>query len=73
MKKQYDFSKMNWKPNPYVELLKKPITVRVDQDVIQYFKQLAKSEGAPYQTLMNLFLRFCAENKLRPKTAWTKR
>ena len=72
MKKNYDFKKMNWKPNPYTKLLKKAVTIRFDQDVIDYFKELSEREGVPYQTLMNLFLRFCKEEGLKPKTNWKK-
>ena len=73
MKKQYNFKKLSWKPNPYLKLLKKPVTVRFDQDVIEYFKLLSDEEGIPYQTLMNLFLRYCAQEELKPKTNWKKR
>ncbi len=72
MKKNYDLKKMKWKPNPYLKLLKKPVTIRFDQDVIEYFKGLGQSEGVPYQTLMNQFLRYCIEKHLKPKTDWRK-
>ena len=72
MKKNYDLKKMKWKANPYVELLKRPVTIRFDQDVIDYFKSLSKQEGVPYQTLMNLFLRYCKEKGLKPHTDWKK-
>ena len=73
MKKNYDFKKMKWKPNPYVKLLKKPVTMRLDEDVIRYFRTLSEKEGIPYQTLMNLFLRFCKEEGLQLETNWKKR
>jgi uncharacterized protein (DUF4415 family) len=73
MKKQYSLKKLSWKANPYLKLLKKPVTVRFDQEVIEYFKNLSKKEGIPYQTLMNLFLRYCTEEGLKPKTNWKKR
>jgi uncharacterized protein (DUF4415 family) len=72
MRKNYDFKKMKWKANPYLKLLKKPVTIRFDQDVVDYFKILGKAEGVPYQTLMNQFLKYCVEHQLRPKTAWRK-
>jgi uncharacterized protein (DUF4415 family) len=37
MKKNYDLKKLKWKSNPYLKLLKKPVTIRFDQDVIDYF------------------------------------
>ncbi|MBI5139184.1 BrnA antitoxin family protein, partial [Candidatus Nomurabacteria bacterium] len=61
-----------WKPNPYAKFLKKAVTIRFDQDVIEYFKGLSQGEGMPYQTLMNLFLRYCKETGLKPKTNWMK-
>lgn len=73
MKKQYDLKKLKWKQNPYLKLLKKPVTIRFDNDVIEYFKSLSEEEGIPYQTLMNLFLRYCREEELKPKTNWKKR
>jgi prevent-host-death family protein len=39
MKKHYDFSK--GKRNPYAGRLKKQITIRLDEDTLEYFKQLA--------------------------------
>jgi len=73
MKKNYDLKKMKWAPNPYLKLLKKPVTIRFDEDVITYFKALSEQEGVPYQTLMNLFLRYCKEEGLKPHTNWKKR
>jgi hypothetical protein len=32
MKDHYDFSKMKSKKNPYVRLLKQPVTLRLDRD-----------------------------------------
>lgn len=72
MRKNYDLKKMSWKANPYTKLLKKPVTIRFDQDVIDYFKALAEHEGVPYQTLINLFLRFCKDERLRPQTKWRR-
>jgi len=72
MRKNYDLKDLKWKANPYAKLLKKPITIRFDQDVIDYFKAMADHEGMPYQTLINLFLRYCKEEQLKPKTKWAK-
>jgi len=73
MRKNYDLKKLNWEANPYLKLLKKPVTIRFDEDVIEYFKELSEKEGLPYQTLMNMFLRFCKEEGLKPHTNWKKR
>jgi len=58
MRKQYDFSKST--PNPYAKKLKKQITIRLDEDVIDYFKVLSDKNGIPYQNLINLYLKDCA-------------
>lgn len=68
MRKEYDFS--NARPNPYAKRLKKPVTIRLDQPTIAYFKALADETGIPYQTLINLFLRECAVTKRRPAVRW---
>ncbi len=73
MKKNYDLKKLSWKPNPYLKALKKPVTIRFDQDIVEYFKELSEQEGVPYQTLMNQFLRFCKEEGLKPTTRWKKK
>ena len=63
MKKEYDLSKMKSRPNPYAEHLKKAITIRLGVDVIEYFKAQAAETGIPYQNLINLYLRDCAQSK----------
>jgi uncharacterized protein (DUF4415 family) len=68
MKKEYDFSKS--RKNPYARALKKPITIRLDQDTLEYFKSLAVETGLPYQSLMNLYLRDCAEHHRRLNLKW---
>jgi uncharacterized protein (DUF4415 family) len=60
MKKEYDFSES--KKNPYVKKLKKQVTIRIDEDTIEYFKNLAEQQDIPYQSLINLYLRDCALN-----------
>ena len=72
MKKNYDLKKMEWKPNPYVKFLKKPITIRLDQDVIEYFQLLSEEKEIPYQTLINMFLRACKDHEIEPKVKWDK-
>ena len=46
MRKQYDFS--NSKPNPYTSKLKKQITIRLDEDTVDYFKKMSEDKGIPY-------------------------
>lgn len=60
MKDEYDFSKMESRKNPYAAKLKKPVTIRLGEDVIDYFKNMSEESGIPYQSLINLYLRDCA-------------
>jgi uncharacterized protein (DUF4415 family) len=62
MRKEYDFSKMKGRRNPYANTLKKQVTLRLGVDVIEYFKQMAEETGIPYQNLVNLYLRQCAHS-----------
>jgi predicted DNA binding CopG/RHH family protein len=68
MRRNYDFSKA--RKNPYAKLLKKPVTIRLDEETIEYFKKLAEESDIPYQTLINLYLRDCANTKKRLKLTW---
>ena len=70
MKKEYDFSKMTSRKNPYVGKLKRQVTIRMAEDIIDYFKALGDDTGIPYQTLINMYLRDCMENKRRPDLSW---
>jgi len=58
MRREYDFTKA--KPNPYARKLKKPVTIRLDESTVRYFKKLAEELALPYQSLINLYLRDCA-------------
>jgi len=68
MRKKYDFSKA--RRNPYAKQLKKQITIRLDEDTLAYFRELAEETEVPYQTLINLYLRECAETKKKPSLRW---
>ena len=72
MRKEYDLSKMKGRKNPYAKKLKKQITIRLGVDVIEYFKDLSQETGIPYQNLINLYLRDCANLKRRPVLKWAK-
>ena len=61
MRTEYDLSKMKFRRNPYSARLKKPVTIRLGADIINYFKSLAKEMGVPYQNLINLYLRDCVQ------------
>jgi predicted DNA binding CopG/RHH family protein len=68
VKKEYDFS--NSVKNPYVKKLKHQITIRIEDETIKYFKELASETDIPYQKLINMFLRECAQKELRPDISW---
>jgi uncharacterized protein (DUF4415 family) len=68
MRKDYDFAKS--KKNPYVKILKKQLTIRFDGQTIDYFRKLAGKTGMPYQSLMNLYLRDCAEHHRKLNIKW---
>ena len=68
MRKEYNFSKS--KKNPYVKELKKQITIRLDPETINYFKCLSEENGIPYQSLINLYLRDCAEKHRKMHIEW---
>ena len=68
MRKHYDFSKA--KKNPYASKLKQQVTIRLDKTTVEYFKGLSSELGIPYQTLINLYLRECAESKKRLSMRW---
>lgn len=63
MREEYDFS--NSVKNPYVRKNKINITIRLDEDVLNYFKELSQKTDIPYQTLINSFLKDCAKNKMQ--------
>ncbi|MBC8185197.1 BrnA antitoxin family protein [candidate division KSB1 bacterium] len=68
MRTEYDFS--NSIKNPYTKKLKKQITIRIENETIDYFKTLAVETDIPYQKLINLFLRDCAKQRIKPSISW---
>ena len=61
MKKEYNFT--NAKKNPYANKLKKQITINLNEEVLVYFKNMSEETGIPYQSLINLYLLDCVNNK----------
>ena len=70
MKKEYDLSKMKSRKNPYASQLKKSVTMRLSEDVVGYFKQMAEEKGVPYQSLINLYLRDCVASHRKIDISW---
>lgn len=69
-KSEYDLSKMKSRKNPYASKLKKPVTMRLSEDVVTYFKNMAVDAGVPYQSLINLYLRDCVSQHRKVQIAW---
>jgi predicted DNA binding CopG/RHH family protein len=70
MKKEYNFSDSI--KNPYIKKLKKQISIRIEKETVEYFKKLASEIDIPYQNLMNMYLRECAQNNYKPNIHWQK-
>lgn len=71
MKREYDFTKA--RRSPYAKRLKKPVTIRLDEDTVGYFKALAEDTGIAYQTLINLYLRDCASRNRKLDLRWVQK
>ena len=54
-------------PNPFAGRIKKQITIRIDNETIDYFKKQSEETGIPYQTLINYCLSDYVKNKRVPK------
>ena len=68
MRQTYDFS--NAKKNPYTNKLKKQITIRLDEETIDYFKKMSEETGIKYQQLINLYLADCAKKHFKLHINW---
>ncbi len=70
MRKEYDFSKMKGRKNPYAKRLKKQVTIRMGIDIIEYFKLMSQDTGRPYQNFNNLYLRDCVQSGRKISIKW---
>ena len=68
MRKSYDFSQA--RKNPYARKLKKQVSIRLDDAVLDYFKHLGAKTEMPWQTLVNLYLRECASERKELRLQW---
>jgi len=68
MRDEYDFS--DSKPNPYAQQLRRPVTIRLGVDVIDYFRAQAEETGIPYQTLINLYPKDCVRAQRKLEMQW---
>ena len=71
MKDEYDLSTMKSRPNPYAKRLKKQVTMRMSEEVIDYFKSMSEDIGIPYQSLINLYLQDCVKSERVLQMTWT--
>lgn len=70
MRDEYNIRELNPRKNPYASRLKKQITINIDGSTIDYFKSMAAADGIPYQILINLYLRDCADNRRKIQMSW---
>lgn len=68
MREEYDFT--NSVKNPYAKKVKKQISIKIEEDTINYFKDLASKIVIPYQNLINSYLTDCAMKHIEPKLKW---
>ncbi|MEK8016418.1 MAG: antitoxin [Candidatus Parabeggiatoa sp.] len=69
MRENYDFS--NSVKNPYFEKVKEQITIPIDEETLGYFKSLSAQNGIPYQNLIHLYLRDCAQQQKQLSVIWS--
>ncbi len=69
MRNEYNLSKLKSRKNPYAKRLKKEIRIRLEAETIEYFEQLSEETGLPYRSLINLYLRNCAQERRKLKWA----
>lgn len=70
MRSEYDFSKMKGHRNPHAARLKKPVTIRLGDDVIEYSKSMADEMGVPYQNLRLIFICAIVFSRIAKLNGW---
>jgi uncharacterized protein (DUF4415 family) len=60
--KEFDFSRAE----------RRVVTINLDAEIVEYFKELSLKTGKGYQVLIKDALKFFIEEKLEPKTIWKK-
>lgn len=68
MRDEYDFSQSV--PNPYLNKLKKQVSIRLEENVLNYFQKLSEQTGIPYQNLIDLYLQDCVQHERKPSLEW---
>jgi len=72
MKKEYDISKLKRAEPKYMKHMKEPVTIRLDPQIVSYFKKLSEKTGFPYQSLINYVLKDYAILGLKPSANWKR-
>ena len=71
MKDDYDFSKGKKRPEIARSLgAKKAVTIRLDESIVEYFRELGQEMDEPYQSLINSYLRDCVRKAKKPTGEW---
>jgi uncharacterized protein (DUF4415 family) len=74
MRKEYDFSRAKRGPVVAVPRGKMRITIRIDDDLLEWFRQQVHAAGGGnYQSLINAALRTHVEERKRPLEAVLRR
>ena len=61
MRKEYDFSQAI--RNPYTNHEKELLTISLDTNTLNYFKDIASKTGIPYQILISSYLKDCVKKR----------
>jgi predicted DNA binding CopG/RHH family protein len=69
LNKEFDFSKAV--RNPYINRVRRTITINIDASTIDYFKEQSADSGIPYQTLINLYLSDCVKSNRKLNMSWS--
>ena len=70
MRKEYDFT--NARRNPYTNQEKELLTISLDTNTLNYFKDIASKTGIPYQILISSYLKDCFEKKRELVINWVQ-
>jgi len=68
MSDEYNIRELNPSKNLYTS--KVNVTIDVEGSTLDYFKSMAAADGISYQTLINLYLRDCADNRRKIQMSW---
>jgi predicted DNA binding CopG/RHH family protein len=68
MRDEYDFSQSV--PNPYLNKLKQQVSIRLEENVLNYFQKLSEQTGIPYPKLIDLYLQDCVKTERKPSLDW---